>query len=81
MEGFYLPSLRICSFKFLNELDSIESSFAPPQYPNFFIQCAKIKSFKIQKQKCYTNNSNSDLPHRFIILSTNSTTHIIVKKQ
>ena len=82
--GFYLRALRICSLKYLNdEFNHIENSFLN-LYPKSFIHFAKSKALKIHnKNQPWTNAHSqpyktSSLPHRFITLPNNSSSHSII---
>ena len=71
--GAAFKTLKIYRPHLNDELDYTQSSFVQLQYPNSFIQSAKIKTLKIHEWKSNADNitninnfSNNTLLHRYI---------------
>ena len=70
--GFHLRALRICTPKHLDdEFTHIMNTFRNLQYPTSFIQHAKAKALRIHTRNQVQNPTQSNSPHRYIILPNN----------
>ena len=78
--GFHLRALRICTPKHLDdEFTHIMNTFRNLQYPTSFIQHAKAKALRIHTRNQVQNPTQSNSPHRYIILPNNHTNSNISK--